>query len=219
MLPGLAVRITLPFSDASGIVREWALKADKLLCYEHVGEDTKKPHIHLLLIRVSCTTERLKQLVKNIIPVGAKGNEFWSFKTKSKGLPCNDENSRRYIIYMSKGRHTPQYNKGYDPDFLETLKNSWLEKEEEENKDAKAYDAFEDSIYEWYQSNPQYFQEMRTDLVCVQHIPALKTHCRSWAFKAMGNLWTVRTATLAKMVFLTYLMRKHLPIPDDVKVW
>lgn len=56
----LSVRLTLPFSDVSGAVRQWALKADKLLCYEHVGEATEKPHVHLLLMGCSQTVERLK---------------------------------------------------------------------------------------------------------------------------------------------------------------
>ena len=52
MLEGLAIRVTLSWADASGIVRAWALKADKLLCYEHTGEATNKDHIHLLYSQV-----------------------------------------------------------------------------------------------------------------------------------------------------------------------
>ena len=84
-----------------------------ILCYEHVGEKTKKPHVHLLLLRVSCTTARLKQLAAPWVPFGMSGNDFWSFKTKSKVLgPVNADSSRKYVIYMTKGEFRPSYNKG-----------------------------------------------------------------------------------------------------------
>ena len=80
---GLAVRITLPFSDVSGVVRDWALKADKLLCYEHIGEKTSKPHVHLLLLGVTCNKERLKQIAKPYVTGG--GNEFLVFQNCEAG--------------------------------------------------------------------------------------------------------------------------------------
>jgi hypothetical protein len=219
----LAVRITLPFSDVSGVVRAWALKADKLLCYEHTGELTEKPHVHLLLINVSVDKERLKQLAK--VTGGSRlsggGNELWSFKTKVKGAgDVSDENSRRYITYMSKGTIDPSYVKGYDEDFLAACKAGWTTKEVSPNRDQQLYSAFEERLYQLHVENPH--ADIWADGTSVfRHDKAndLAKLARSWAFAAHDQIWSVRTATDAKMVFLTYCMRFDIQIPDNLKVW
>jgi len=220
MVASYAVRITLPFSDVSGIVRAWALKADKLLCYEHIGTATEKEHVHLLMIRVSCDPERLKQIAQDIIPCG-KGNQFWSFKTKTKKHGVVDETTaQRYIVYMAKGVHLPRYNKGYEDDFLERVKTLWEEKTEEETQDSKLCSAFEEHIYQLYLEGPEEYEFRPGTYLWEQDKgKELATVARSWAFKQNKSVWSVRTATVGKMVFLTYCMRYHIDIPQDVKVW
>lgn len=222
MLEGLAVRITLPFSDASGMVREWALKAERIVCYEHVGEATAKPHIHLLLLRVGCTKERLKQLAAPWVPFGSSGNEFWSFKSKSKELgPITMESSRRYIIYMTKGVNDPKYVKGFDTQYLEGCKEGWMVKEEETSRNEKLYGAFEDRVHEYWTAdklNEEEFQEGRT-IIRVDKADVVERLARSWAFSTHKSIWSVRTATDAKMVYLTYCMRYGINIPKEVKTW
>lgn len=222
MLDGLAVRITLPFSDASGIVREWALKAEKLLCYEHIGEATNKPHVHMLLIRVGCHKERLKQLAAPWVPVGSSGNEFWSFKSKTKDLGLvTEDTSRKYVIYMTKGQFDPSYVKGYDMEWLQTCKDSWMVKEEEDSREQKLYGAFEDYVHEyWLQDNDREL-EFNAGTTVFKHDKAnvVQRLARAWAFSIHKSIWSVRTATDAKMVFLTYCMRFGITIPNDIKSW
>lgn len=222
MLDGLAVRITLPFSDASGIVREWAMKAEKLLCYEHVGEATKKPHVHMLLINVGCHKERLKQLAKPWVPIGSSGNEFWSFKAKTAALgPITEETSRKYVIYMTKGQFEPSYVKGYDLEWLNACKASWMVKEEEDSRETKLYASFEDYIYSYWLEDHDRDTEFKpgTTVFHVDKASVVQRLARAWSFSINKQLWTVRTATDAKMVFLTYCIRFGLTIPESVKLW
>lgn len=222
MAPSLAVRITLPFSDISGVVRAWALKADKLLCYEHTGEQTNKDHVHLLMIRVSCDPERLKQIARELRECGS-GNEFWTFKKKTKAHgDVSEENSSRYITYMSKGVHDPKYNKGYDPEEIEELKKEWTEKEILESRDTKCYAAFEEYIYQYWKANPQLREDYFVGGTTVFNIFAGATVAklaRAWAFNVHNRIWNVRTATDSKMVCLTYCMRYDITIPKEIKFW
>lgn len=223
MIPALAVRITLPFSDASGIVRVWALKAEKLVCYEHIGEATSKPHIHLLLIRVGCDKERLKQLAKPWAT--GSGNEFWSFKTKCKGIgDVNEENSFRYLVYMTKGTIDPSYVKGYEMDWLQSAKNAWSAPTEELNRNQKLYESFEEYLWQTWDkcsaaARAEYFQDgytiLRSDAMEIKGIEL----ARRWSFGINKSIWSVRAAADAKMVFLTYCMTHDLRIPSNVKVW
>jgi len=209
---GLAVRITLPFSDLSGTVRAWALKADKLLCYEHIGEKTSKPHCHLLLLGVMCNKERLKQIAKASGLAGG-GNEFWSFKTAK-------EEAERYIVYMSKGKFDAVYNKGYEPDYLQMCKDAWEQGEAEPNRDQKLCKEFEDIIYNFVRELVAKCQPPWYDgWLILRDTDILKQQARSWAFKRNKMVWSGKTGSEAKLVFLTYCMRNDLIIPNDVKVW
>lgn len=207
---GLAVRITLPFADLSGTVRAWALKADKLLCYEHVGEKTSKPHCHLLLLGVTCNKERLKQVAKESGLAGG-GNEFWSFKTAK-------HEAERYIVYMSKGKFDALYNKGYETDYLQTCKEAWEQGEAEPSRDEKLCSEFEELVYQVVRDiepKPYWYDGW---VIC-RDAEMLRSLARSWAFKRNKLVWSGKTGSEAKLVFLTYCMRHGLIIPKDVKVW
>jgi len=219
MAPSLAVRITAPFSDLSGIVRAWALKADKLVAYEHTGDATEKVHIHLLMLGVSCDKERLKQIAKEVRPVIGNGNGYWSFKTKIKGgIDVSPENSDRFITYMSKGFIDASYNKGFDESYLQRMKAEWTTVAPA--REQVLYFAFID--YLRYKKNNDYEDVFAkgSDLIDThENVLLLKSWARSWAFAYHKSFWTVRTATDAKMVFLTHCMRSNLTIPQDVKYW
>lgn len=196
------------------------MKADKLLCYEHTGEETNKDHVHLLMIRVSCDPERLKQIAKGILECGS-GNEFWTFKKKTKAHgEVTEEKSSRYITYMSKGIHKPKYNKGYEEDHLENLRLQWQDNLEEPTRDAKLCSAFEERVYQ-YSLNPVNAREFAEGTTIFRHDmgDCVAKLARSWAFANNDRIWNVRTATDAKMVFLTYCMRYNIDIPKDIKYW
>lgn len=217
-MPAYSVRITLPFSDVSGAVRAWALKADSLLCYEHVGAMTEKTHVHLLLMGCSQTTERLKQIARTT-GVDGKGNEFWSFKTKSKRHgPITADTAPKYITYMSKGTIQPSYIKGYELDYLEQLRGQWVDSPP--SQDEELYQLFEKSLdgfspfihvaklLEVVKNDPKLI-----DKATVPHV--MQAKARSWSFIFHKNIWSARTACVAKMVFLTYCMRNGVVVPDQ----
>jgi len=216
----LAVRITLPFADASGCVHAWALKAEKLLCYEHLGSETEKVHVHLLLIGATVTTERLKQLSG----LRGSGNEFWSFKTKSKAHgPITTKNADRYITYMSKGIHDPKYVKGYDLKVLQACKEAWEERENVANPGRVLLSEFRE--YLCFVREPGFFvlrlhpdgEEYETWDPMAGKLFAL--YARKWAFSKYDCVWSVQTAKIAKQVYLTFCMDMGIEIPQDVKVW
>lgn len=214
MSPNLAVRITAPFSDLSGMVRNWALKADKVLVYQH---DDDKVHIHVLMLGVSCDKERLKQIAKESRIVGG-GNEFWSFKTKVKGgIAVSPENSDRFITYMSKGKYDPSYNKGWDVEELARLKAAWVQRSVCAQE--RLYLEFIDYLLSNKEDDGTFHFGTPIIYDTVENVKVLQSWARSWAFSHHKSFWTVRTATDAKMVFLTYCMRFSITIPQDIKLW
>lgn len=207
---GLAVRITLPFSDLSGTVRAWALKADQLVCYEHQGKKSGKRHVHMLLLGVVVDKERLKQVAKQYGLEGG-GNEFWSFK---KAKP----ETRRYITYMTEGTNDPMYNKGFEDDYLQACKEEYEKGEAEPSRNEKLCKEFEDIVYQSVRDlepKPEWYDGW---VIC-RDAELLRKYARSWAFKRNKLVWSGKTGSEAKLVFLTYCMRYDLVIPNDVKVW
>lgn len=221
------MRISRSFSDLSGAVRSWALKADRLCVYEHVGTKTEKVHIHLLMMGVSCGAERLKQIVNESGVVGLKGQKDWSFKTAHKQLgPITDQTKDAYVTYMTKGHLKPMYYKGFEVEYLDERMAAWVEPSRLKGADELLYDKFElanpyDSIIEEYQVRTQKrLQATQGTLMVLKDLSigqdVLAPRVRSWAFSVCNRIWSVRTASLAKMVFLTYSMRHNVELPNDV---
>jgi len=216
---GLAVRITLPFSDVSGTVRDWALKADQLVCYEHLGKKSGKRHVHLLMLGLVVDKERLKQVAKKNGLQGG-GNEFWSFKTAKS-------ETRRYITYMTEGKNDPMYNKGFEDDYLQACKEEYERGEAEPSREERMFKEFEDTVSMFVRETvDKYDHDSRMSkfpwydgTYILRHAGKLQERARSWAFGHHKRIWSVRTATDAKMVFLTYCMRYDITIPNDIKSW
>ena len=215
---GLAVRITLPFSDLSGTVRAWALKAEQLVCYEHQGKKSGKRHVHMLLLGVVVDKERLKQVAKQSGLAGG-GNEFWSFK---KAKP----ETRRYITYMTEGKNDPMYNKGFEDDYLQACKEEYEKGDEgEPSRDEKLFREFEEvAVWPFVRGHivdqpPSEWPDWADGTTIVRCALQVQSLARSWAFGHHKRIWSVRTATDAKMVFLTYCMRYDIEIPKDIKSW
>ena len=60
-MPHYAVRITHSYEVAKPIVHLWAMKCEKILAYEHLGERTGKIHIHLLLVNTSVDKKAIEK--------------------------------------------------------------------------------------------------------------------------------------------------------------
>lgn len=117
MAESISVRITLPYSDCSGIVKRWFDRAHRAVCYEHEADDEiKQTHIHIALLELNCKAEALKRMWKD---APGKGNEFWSL------TPVRDES--KYLTYMTKGKLRPVLVKNFSSEQLEEHRLSWVE--------------------------------------------------------------------------------------------
>jgi len=112
------IRVSLPFSDCSGIVYKWFDRCAKAVCYEH-GPDSKskKPHIHVALIDCEVQLEALKRMWKG--ENKGKGNGFWS------SGEIND--APKHLTYLTKGKFTPKAVKNFSPEELETSRLAWVD--------------------------------------------------------------------------------------------
>ena len=124
-----AVRLRAPYADLATTVADWAMLAEKLLCYEHPEENNQ--HCHFLLVGVRVTVETLKGHYRRH-GLELRGAGQVSFKTTFKNrtgvvLAIDDETIPKYITYMSKGKYDPSYNKGYEPEFIEQCKSAWID--------------------------------------------------------------------------------------------
>jgi len=117
-----------------------ALRCDKVLAYEHVGNATEKVHVHLMLVGVRCDTDTLKNDCKRNGLATLKGNADWTFKTKDKKYG-DVEDSPQYICYMTKGKYDPKYNKGYTQEELDDAKSKWTNKPK--SKQVMEFELFE----------------------------------------------------------------------------
>lgn len=219
MVMNLAVRISVPWQDLSGTVRSWALKADRLVCYEHDDDGAERIHCHLLMLNVSCSVQNLKTIA-NGHGVSGSGNTFWSFKQKSKKCgPVTEESAPKYITYMTKGKYNAKYVKCYDAEYLDDRKAQWVVPEEQKSVLEQKYDAFDEYFWAVLRDNPSYCQT-GTYILMPSRADVLVSHARSWAFSVCKRIWNVQTAGLAKMVFLTYAMRNGVVFDENkVKVW
>jgi len=132
----LFVRITHPFSDVQRVIKAWETKCSKLVCYEHIGEDTKKVHCHLAL--TSCIgIKQLRRLAEDV-GVPMSGNENSSSKT------WDIENAPTIpLTYMSKGELDPKYIKGYTIADAEHWKSLWVAHTHKRNVWEELWDCFE----------------------------------------------------------------------------
>lgn len=218
-----SVRITLPFSDISGTVREWALKVDNLACYEHTRDSgANRTHCHLLLMFSSVETDGLKAIMKQTTKSSlmGNGNSFWSFKTKSKKHgPITPETAPKFITYMSKGVFDPKYVKGYDEEFIEARKAAWETPDEVKTRNEQLYELFNEQMYYYCRDNPN---DCIQGMYILRHdkADACVARARSFSYQLHKDIWDVQTARVAKMFFLTYCMRHNLFIDEQkYKVW
>lgn len=136
-MPHYAVRVTYSWAQAQTIAHLWALRADKVLVYEHSKATftaKNKTHIHMLLVNTSVDKKQLRNIAKETV-VLVKGNENMSFKTA-------EEPFGKYITYMTKGLLQPVYNKGFTPEELEECRLAWVDPNEyvKETSWSKLYD-------------------------------------------------------------------------------
>jgi len=120
------VRLTLPYSDCSGIVASWSSRSSQVVVFEHPADkQVKRTHCHIGLWNVDCKSEALKRM----IPDRGKGNEYWSWK-EMKDLP--DQGT--FLTYASKGIHAPKFIKNISPDIVDQARSRWEQKRPKQPK-------------------------------------------------------------------------------------
>lgn len=144
---------------------------EKLLIYRHPKEEAEREHIHGLLIGCTLTEKQVRERCNKDLNL-PKSNANYAVGTtygKKKSLKITDLTYPGYISYMTKGQYTPIYNKGFEPDYIETLKQSYKPPSKEEPvkyqiekiTPAKKKTQFEIS----YESEIRYLQQYNNDVI------------------------------------------------------
>lgn len=139
-----AVRLRAPFDTLRQTISLWALKAERIVVYEHPEDNNI--HCHLLVYGLRETSDNLKKIMWKA-GIALKGAGQLSFKTTFEDkhtktiLTISDETIPKYISYMSKGKYEPKYHTGYDQAFLEDCKSKWIN-HKRLSKDEQLYNDF-----------------------------------------------------------------------------
>lgn len=131
----LAVRVSRPYGDIQEWVKE--LKVAKIIVCQHdADEEVSRTHIHMLLIGSVLKPDAIKARYKKLY--GDIDKNDWSFKTSwqdkatKEVFPIDDENSKKFITYMTKGHIVPSLCVGYDPAEVLNLAQLWVDPERKE---------------------------------------------------------------------------------------
>jgi len=206
-MPHYAVRITHSYDVAKSIVHLWAMKCEKLLAYEHLGERTGKIHIHLLLVNTSVDKKQLRNIAATTkIPVS--GNEWMSFKVADL--------DPTYITYMSKGEIDPSYNKGFEAVHIDEYKQKWVKlnsavKLTEDDKVIEGWiDYYENELCV---ENPEEFT-----LTQKPDFFALRRECKLYVWnnfiKGRYPKWNRDGKYKYRMLMDTEIYKRNVKIPD-----
>lgn len=124
----LAIRVSRAYDE----IRQWieAFTATSVIAYQHeADDDVSRTHVHILVLETSIKPDALKARFKTLY--GNIDKTDWSFasgfKDDGKVLPITAESSQKFITYMSKGKLTPVYSVGHDPEAVLRLTQEWKE--------------------------------------------------------------------------------------------
>lgn len=203
------VRVTRAYSDVSGMIMDWAARSAKIVCYEHVGTETEKVHIHVLIVDAEVEKKMLKTLVSRF---GLKGNGDWSWKQR-KDL------SDTPMVYMTKGKLDPVYLKGYTQQDADNWKSRWVEKCDQTIWEKVVDYCYDDKDYmeQWINN----YMDART-IAMNQH--EIRFHCllkytQAMIFMYNKRIWSPAAINQYKTCVLTYVMRNDMLIPPSYKDW
>lgn len=189
----------------------WSERCEKLVCYEHVGDETEKVHIHIML--ENCEVE--KKMLKHIAlgaGYGLKGNNDWSFKNRK-------DNSIIPMVYMTKGLLKPSYLKGYTDEDAVKWMTQWVEKKDESSWEKICNYVLDDEFihenWEDYKRDVGVV-EVKTEVLFFGFF--LK-YARKMVFARNKLIWSPAAANQYKCVVMTYIMRKNIKVPDEYKEW
>lgn len=188
------VRITRPYDELVSLVSAWCLKCEKIIVYEHVGEETEKVHVHILMCGMIDTWDNFKKISKKL-GFSFNGNEDWC-KTKKYVY-----NSHDTIKYMSKGNLEPKYVKGYTKEEIVAARESWKPEVPTRSKDGVLYDKFVDQ-----HEGCEYWS-----------FDELKKAAKKFAWEECSRLWTPRASAIYRLCMYTHAMTFRIDLPDQLE--
>ena len=117
-MPGYAPRITLPWSDISGVAPIWAGHCKEIIVYQHDADlSVKATHCHFLMLECSIKAEQFKRLFRKLYPdISGSGNGFWKWENKDWPNPTIDS-----ITYMHKAKYPYLYKNNISDKIVENL--------------------------------------------------------------------------------------------------
>lgn len=204
-------RITRPYSDLSGVVARWALRCERLVVYEHIGEQTEKTHIHAAIYGAGCDKKTLKN---DYSFLQLKGNEDHSWK-EWDGVDTA-------ITYMTKGSLDPKYVKGYTEGQMNDLKSKWTEPKEYEKKNSwqKLFEEFEPHApmpfkNDWaaWVDNPQATKPPSLD----DHLDSVLDCAKKFVMSKDRYVWTPSYPNRVKCCFYSYVFKHKISISEEWK--
>lgn len=220
MSDGYFVRITRPFSDLSGLVHTWSQRCDKMVVYEHIGDQTEKTHIHMVVYKPDVCKKQLKNLVPTY---NLNGNKDWSFKEYD-----GDETA---MVYMTKGSLEPKFIKGYTIEDADHWKSQYVPGREKPNRLLQLYeDTFGDvdNIRYLLQENRSAKWRQYEQAGTLLHermfdeeldFELIKEIAKQSAFSASKRIWSQKTMNDYKSLIYTFLMRNNVQVPAKYKDW
>lgn len=123
-MSSLAIRITKCYSDLCGVVQRIAEVSDKLVVYEH--DDGARLHCHALVIGLRKSVDTVRRWLRSEFVNPARSDislkESYS-DASGQEVPINDD----FIVYMSKGRYSPKYVKGYTDTDISGFCGRWVD--------------------------------------------------------------------------------------------
>jgi len=207
------VRLTYSYEleQTKKIISHWSQHCEAMAVYEHVGEETKKPHIHILIKGCNITTKRLRQIAQEYNKL-IRGNEVMSCKA------CTDKPDDS-IIYMSKGKYDPVYYKGFQESIFAEKKALWVEAPAKTSRLQKSYEKFSVYFMEKY-SNWIVEAEKASDWPlegCKRKFNLLCKEAQSFAMIDNHNMWSQRTNSDYRCYVLTFTFRQKWVIPENTR--
>lgn len=215
----IAFRITNPYIELVSFITKLEEVSNKLIVYEH---DASRTHIHGLVLGCKITTDTMKNWIKKCLNVKTYVKTDWSFKTADDGYD-------KYITYMSKGKFDCKHNKGFEDEYIDQCRKSWIDypKQRAENtadkpkvwelaqeiydvfKNRYAQDAFE-IIQSRYEAMPEGYMMYKAYLeiaidVCNKYKQAYEEHyLRRLVSTAMGQHTGGRKELINKILLKEY---------------
>lgn len=119
-----APRLSMDYSDVSGVIEEWATSCEKMVVYQHSADkEVSRNHLHMVMINCKYKTpEPLKRQFYSRVSTERKGNDLWSWVHDKYPNP-----DLSFITYMSEGNLRPVFVKNVLPAEVEEYRSKWIE--------------------------------------------------------------------------------------------